>query len=165
MTADQPIREFNEYHIKDIGDLNKLNNDYAAIWGQLQQTKQKLTGLKDIIHKIKHDEISINNIMVPWLGNQLRRLTEKDKDDYLKAYVDAFSQTEIQVNSIEGQLKHRGDELGELRMRMLRVFWGMLVHQHGFTDQELFTAVTDVDKREQLIRPLAELPKVDEVKI
>lgn len=156
----EAIREFTEPQVKEMGWLSEMNNAYAGLWTQEQQTMMKHKALTELIHKLKHDEIKISNIYRPFVGNHLVRLESSDKDEFIKSFVDAFTQTEVQLKSLAGQKEHRGEELGEARMRVMRMLWILLKQQHGFKDNELYENMLDYDRKENLIRPLDKLPVV-----
>jgi hypothetical protein len=141
----KPIVEALDANQAQIMEMHKeQNNLYGTIRVQEEQTKQQINSIKELIHKMKKGQrgekggVKVRNISVPWGMGQVRNLSDADYDEYIQTYLKQLEIEENKLKALVGQRQHRGDEVGENRLKILRMFWYMLVKQHGFKDDELY---------------------------
>lgn len=140
----KPVVESLDANQAQIMEMHKeQNNLYGTLRVQEEQTKQQIKSIKELLHKINHGDVLIRNISVPWGMGQVRNLTDSDTKEYIDTYLKQLEIEENKLKSITVQRQHRGDEVGENRLKILRMFWYMLVKQHGFKDDELYEHCRD----------------------
>jgi hypothetical protein len=158
----KPIVEaFDPNQIQQLEILREQNNLYGSLRIQEEDTKKQIKGIQAVIHKIRSGEIKMDELFVPFgMGNQ-RRLHDRHKTEYLDTYMKQLQMEQNKLDALSGQRLHRADEVGEQRLKVLRMLWTILRTQHQFTDEELCNHCSEyVKAREnptelQMLTPLA----------
>lgn len=133
------VEAFDQNQINQMTILNEQNNMYGSIRQQEEQIKVQVRTLKKIIHDVRSGKTRMNTLHIPYgMPGGSKNLTEQDKQEYLDMFMKQLVVEENKLKALSGQRLHRGDELGEQRMKILRMFTDILVHQHKFTEEELF---------------------------
>jgi len=136
---DKPVVEaFDPNQVKELEIMREQNNLYGTLRQQEETSKIQILNIQAVIHKINTGDVRMDELFVPFgMGNQ-RRLTERHKKEYLETYMKMLQMEENKLKSLNGQRLHRGDEVGEQRLKVMRMLCAILVSQHGFTEDELF---------------------------
>jgi len=137
------VEAFDPTVVQALELMREQNNLYGSLRVQEEQSKQQIMGIKKCIHEIKHDEIAIEQLSSPWGMGQTMRLTKKDKPKLIQVYLKQLEVEENKLKSLTGQRMHRADEVGEQRLKVLRLIWTVMKLQHKFTDTELYEHVKE----------------------
>jgi len=127
---------FTESEVQDYKLLGDLNNTYIGLQTQYEQFKKNIYTINEIIDDLVNNKIIVENLMVPFGNGLLRRVDSGEKQKIVDMHKAALEQETIKINSVLGQLQHRGDALGEQRLRMVRSILVQILNQHGYTKND-----------------------------
>jgi hypothetical protein len=137
------VQPFDPNQAQQLEIMREQNNVYASLCQEIEKHKFQLRNIQHIIHDIRTGDVKMEDINVPYGMGGSRHLTENHKKEFLETYMRQYQIEDNALVSLRGQLMHRGDEVGEQRLKVLRVLWSILVHQHGFTSEDLFNHCTE----------------------
>ena len=159
------IQAFDEKTIDAMKIMQEQNNIYANLRGTEEKIRININSLRKAIHDIKKMRPEeLRTIAVPYL-NGLKFMTPDRRNEFIKTNIEMYNVFDNEYQSIKGQRLHRGDELGEARMVVLKKLWGVLIRQHGFKHEDLCDMLR-IPEGENLFwnRKQEVIPKADDVK-
>lgn len=137
------IKPFNDNDIYQLEVLQKQNDIFNQILLKEQETNIRLIGLRGVVDKIRHEHGIMDRILTQF-GHNLLRLKESDRDQLLGMYDNDIGNIQLQYDSLKAQRIHRGEELAEQRMRVLRLLFEKLVEEQGWESRELGEFLVDL---------------------
>jgi len=132
---------FNEKQANDFKLLGELNNQYVALIAQYDQLKRNLLTINEIIVSLKTDKVPIGSIMKPFGIGLFRIVQPSEKDEVIDAHMKFLEQETVKINGVLGQLQHKGDALGEQRMRTIHSILSILINQHSYTIKDVLNQI------------------------
>jgi hypothetical protein len=128
---------FSEKEASDMKILADMNNHYIALTQQYEGLKKNIVNIKEVLKEVETNKISVKDLRVPYGMGLTRSMREDEKPYFIKTYNDVLTADIIKINALLGQIQHSGDSLGEQRMRVLRLIFGILENQHNFTKKDI----------------------------
>jgi len=104
-----------------IAELANLDKELNGLYEQATQHENALKEISKIRKEYKSDR---KKTMYGIVGGNLMR--EMSNDEVQKVMQDRYKQTEIALESIKDQIKHREDSIVENYIRMYRIFKKMI---------------------------------------
>ncbi len=132
------VEAFDPTMVQALNILHEQNNLYGSLRVQEENSKMQVKGITQVIHDIKSGKVKIENLSAPYGMGQTRRLVQSDKNELIQTYLKQLQLEENKLKSLTGQRLHRADEVGEQRLKVLRLLWIVMKTQHKFTDEELY---------------------------
>lgn len=154
------ISPFDEVTVGHLKNMQEQNNVYVGLRTQEEQLRVNMKAVRDAIHEVKKMRPEqLKTISFPYLAG-FKTLTNETRDEWIKTHINMYTSFETQYKTVRAQRIHRGDELGEARIRVLKRLWNVMVNEHDISQEDLYKML-DVDIPMPLIRPKAEIPTVE----
>ena len=132
------VEAFDPTVAQALNILHEQNDLYGSLRVQEENSKMQVKGITQVIHDLKSGRVKIENLSAPYGMGQTRRLVQSDKNELIQTYMRQLQIEENKLKSLTGQRLHRADEIGEQRLKVLRLLWVVMTTQHKFTDEELY---------------------------
>ena len=130
---------------------------------QYENLKKNLNNIKQVIKEIKEGKVKVEDLYAPFAMGLLRRMHSDEKEEYLKAYENAVVSETIKINALVSQLQHKGDSLGEQRMRVFRILKTILMNQHDYSWNDLEGILTNKSLRNTGMKIDETMEKIQDV--
>jgi hypothetical protein len=104
----------------------------------------------------------LRGIFRPYLQG-MKQITPADRNEFIKNNIMLYQNYDNQYKSVNLQRLHRGDELGEARMHVLKQLWNYMIYEHGIKPEELFEILKPFTENPVGVRKKEELPLLETV--
>jgi hypothetical protein len=155
------IQAFDEIMVGYMKNMQEQNNLYAGLRTQEEQIRMNLNNLKKAIHDLKRmRNEELRTILRPYITG-LKQLTPEDRNEFIKNNIMMYTGFDNQFKSVQAQRLHRGDELGEARMLVLKRLFFTIMYEHHIDPDELCDIIKPDVENPKNIRKKTELPTIE----
>jgi len=143
------VEAFIPQEVDILKHLTTIDNLFRSLKGDEEKHRLQLNGIKSVMKKLR----AKNSLQVQVANGLMEDVTPTIRGELISNTNKNFNSMNDAYKGLVEQSKHRADEVGEARIRMLKMLVYVLRRQHKFTDKEIAGFMVDKpvveDKRDK----------------
>jgi len=140
------IEPFKPNQIDVINHLMSTDSLFRGLKKDEEQHRLQLIGIKNVMKKLR----AKNSLQVQVANGLFENVTPSLRKEIIDNTSKKFKEFDDAYKGIQEQVKHRGDDVGDSRMRVFKLLYNVLKSQHNFKHEELIEFL--IDRPEQMFR-------------
>jgi len=153
---------FNEMQANDFKLLGEINNQYIALLAQFEQSKKNLVALSEILENFNNGKVPASSLIVPFGAGLMRIVQPDEQSDIVLKHQQALEQEKVKLAGLMGQIMHKGDALGEQRMRVMHSVLALVEDQHNLSKDDILQRIAGWWHAEIIMKKI-EPPKTEDI--